>query len=441
MRDELIRIVREGLLQAGIDETQPLVAAASGGCDSMVLLSVLHAMGHPMVVAHVNYGKRGEESDGDEQFVRDWCGERSLAFVSQKLNIDPTDGQGFQGEARKARYAWFQQVCTAHGCVAVATGHHANDQAEGLLLHAIRGLDPLALAGMRLWDGEVVRPLLTVTRQQIEACAKAEGWAWRDDQSNQSLVHLRNSIRHRLLPLLDDIQPGTSEHLVQLASRMMELKQAVEPALQVAEGEARVAEYVWDVNALQRNGMARLAFRQALKQDGWSSKAIDSALGLLDSQVGSQVACGALRVVRERTTLVRVHSDDLGSLPPLDIESARDSGAHGPIDWRPSPRPEDLTSLSLKSCWIPESWLPLTLRTWKPGDNIQPLGMQGHSLVSDVLTQGKLPHQDRQGYPVLSRGIGGDILWIPGLKRSELARIQNNECRDEMGLTFQFRRP
>lgn len=440
MKDELIRIVQDGLLEAGIDEAQPLVVAASGGCDSMVLLSLLHAMGQPMVVAHVNYGKRGEESDGDEQFVRDWCGERSLAFVSQSLNIDPTTGQGFQGEARKARYAWFQQVRTTHGCAAVATGHHANDQAEGLLLQAIRGLDPLALAGMRMWDGEVVRPLLTVTRQQIEACATAEGWAWRDDQSNQSMVHLRNSIRHRVLPLLDDIMPGTSQHLVQLASRMTELKEAIEPALQAADSEARAGEHAWDVNALQRNGMARLAFRQSLNHEGWSSKAIDSALGLLESQVGSQVACGNMRLLRERTSLVRVSSGGMEGLLPLKIDSASEPGAHGPIDWRPSPRPEDLTSLSLKSCWIPESWLPLTLRSWETGDNIQPLGMEGHSLVSDVLTQGKVPHQDRQGYPVLS-GWGGDILWVPGLKRSELARIQDNECQGEMGLTFQFRRP
>ena len=441
MKDDLIRIVRDGLLEAGIDETKSLVVAASGGCDSMVLLALLHAMGQPMVVAHVNYGKRGEESDGDEQFVRDWCGQRSLDFVSQSLNINSNVGQGFQGEARKARYAWFQQVRTSHGCAAVATGHHADDQAESLLLHAIRGLDPLAMAGMRLWDGEVVRPLLTVTRQQIEACATGEGWTWRDDRSNQSMVHLRNSIRHRVLPLLDDIQPGTSAHLVKLASRIMELKEAVEPAVQAAESEARVAEDAWDVNALQRNVMARLAFRQALKHDGWSSKAIDSALGLLDSQVGSQASCGDSRLVRERTTLVRANNDEVEGRPSLDISTARHEGAYGSIDWRPSSRPDDLTSLSLSACWIPESWLPLTIRAWEPGDHIQPLGMEGNSLVSDVLTQGKVPHQDRQGYPVLSRGIGGDILWVPGLKRSELARVRDNECQGEMGLTFQFRKP
>ena len=208
-------LTRRALDQAGVPHGATLVVAASGGLDSTVLLHLLGDLGHPLVVAHVDHGARGAQSDGDRDAVRVWAETRGFPF--EVLTLDPealkAGAQGFQGEARKSRMAWFDALCDTHSAFAFVTGHHADDQAETWMLHAMRSLDPLALAGMSLRDGRMIRPLLEATKAQLLALAQHHGWSWREDQSNDSSVYLRNRVRHEVLPLLDDLRPGTTKHL------------------------------------------------------------------------------------------------------------------------------------------------------------------------------------------------------------------------------------
>ena len=209
------------LKEAGIDRPSKLVVAASGGLDSTVLLEVLHALGHELVVAHVNHGTRGEENDGDREAVADWAAQHGCPLEVLTLEPQPlAEGpQGFQGEARKARTAWFESLCAQHNAVAVATGHHADDQAETYVLHAMRSSDPWAVKGMALRDGMRVRPLLGLPKRDLLAHAQRMGWTWREDPSNQSNAYLRNRIRHEVLSLMEDLRPGTRGHLNALATR------------------------------------------------------------------------------------------------------------------------------------------------------------------------------------------------------------------------------
>ena len=110
-------------------------------------------------------------------------------------------------------------------------------------------------------------------------------------------------------------------------------------------------------------------------------------------------------------------------MSPGPTSEPRQSSAAGTVRWRPAGCPSSLQELSVDACWIPSEWLPVTLRCWKPGDRIQPLGMEGHSNVSDVLTQGKVPHATREAVLVLERDRDGRLLWVAGHKFSELARI------------------
>lgn len=411
--------VREALDKAGLGASDLLIVGASGGCDSMTLLHLLHVLGQPMVVAHANYGKRGADSDADEALVRDWCAAREVPFASRTFHVAPGEGQGFQGEARRARHEWFTELLTEHNAAAVATGHHGDDQAETFLLHAIRGLDPTGLCAMTLRDGHVVRPLLALTRADIESCAEAHGWAWREDQSNAELVHLRNQIRHKVMPLLESIQPGTAGHIRRLTQRMDEWRLALDPVVTEARRSAETAPMHWSVDVLKIQPAAKIAYREALKAQGWSDGAVEASLGLLDKQVGAQTTFGSSTMVRERDALVLVEErTDTGDAV---VSQSSPEGALGPVAWSASPLPKDVTAMGLDECWVPMAWLPVTLRPWEPGDRIQPLGMAGHSNVSDVLTQGKVAHRHRHAQLVLVRG--NDVLWVPGLKRSERAKL------------------
>ena len=178
-------LTRRALDQAGVPHGATLVVAASGGLDSTVLLHLLGDLGHPLVVAHVDHAARGAQSDGDRDAVRVWAETRGFPFEVLTLNPEAlkAGAQGFQGEARKSRMAWFDALCDTHSAFAFVTGHHADDQAETWMLHAMRSLDPLALAGMSLRDGRMIRPLLEATKAQLLALAQHHGWSWREDQA------------------------------------------------------------------------------------------------------------------------------------------------------------------------------------------------------------------------------------------------------------------
>lgn len=443
----LMHLVDKALAQAGLRPDDTVVVAASGGCDSTALLHLIHALGRSLVVAHVDHGARGAESDGDREFVENWALSRGLIFETMTLDaaLLKTGPQGFQGEARKRRMAWLEDVRVRHGAAAIATGHHADDQAETWLLHAMRSVHPWAVQGMALREGYVVRPLLEITREELRTLALKEGWVWREDASNASDAYVRNRIRNEVLPLLDEVRPGTTKHLTALAKRAADLHEVLTPLLDRALKEAQAEPASWDIDVLQRNPLSREAWRREFGNRGWSDALASQALGLVDAQIGAHVQGPDARVVRERNRLVEtVWSHDSPAGQSVRFEPAEDrttgsvTNALGECHWTAAPAPTDASKLSLASCWIPASWLPVTLRTWRDGDRIQPLGMEGHSLVSDVLTQAKVPHAWRHEALVLERTQSGDVLWVAGHKCSERARLHLDQLADAPGLQFTF---
>lgn len=436
--------VSGALTEAGIDRPSKLVVAASGGLDSTVLLGVLHALGHDLVVAHVNHGTRGEENDGDREAVAAWATQHGCPFEVLTLEAQSLvkGGQGFQGEARKARTAWFESLCTRHNAVAVAIGHHADDQAETYMLHAMRSSDPWAVKGMALRDGMRVRPLLGLSKRDLLAHAQHMGWTWREDPSNQSNAYLRNRIRHEVLPLMEDLRPGTREHLNVLATRAEALGRLVAPLLEQARNRAETQPGHWRIEVLIQDAWAQEAFQRTLAEKGWSLSGAQRALALLDAQVGNVVEHGTQRVVRERETLV-LAVVEAGTLPdPVTLsEGAREGETDTPMGtlrWAPSTCPTSTEGLGVHRAWLPATWLPATVRPWRHGDRLQPLGMQGQTNVSDVLTQAKVPHAMRPAALVIEREDDGCLLWVVGHKVSEQLRLDPTTFEGQSGLTMTF---
>ncbi len=183
-----------------IRDRNRVVVAVSGGLDSVVMLHVLHAAGFMGVVAHVNYGFRGAESDGDEAFVRR-LGE-TLGWPVRVAHPEIPAGNR-QDVARTLRYGFFEQVRQDVNGSDIVLAQHEDDQVETILLKVLRGARADACHGMRLRNGHVVRPWLDVPRAALEAYAARHGLTWRDDSSNQDSRYVRNHIRHNLLPYMD----------------------------------------------------------------------------------------------------------------------------------------------------------------------------------------------------------------------------------------------
>ena len=198
-----------------------LLLAVSGGIDSMymaerALEGTLSAdYGDGFAVAHCNFRLRGEESDGDERFVRQWCEAKGIRLHCRRFDtIDYSERNGVSMEmaARELRYGWFSELCKEFGYDAVAVAHNANDNAETLLLNMLRGCGAKGMCGMSSdsgsWPSRIVRPLLGTSREQILQWMLKEGKQWREDRTNSEDICKRNSLRLRVMPVFKEINPS-----------------------------------------------------------------------------------------------------------------------------------------------------------------------------------------------------------------------------------------
>ena len=230
MQDRFDRCL-DGLLPEG----GAVLLAVSGGIDSMVMADLF--LGSParrdVAVAHCNFHLRGDESDGDEAFVREWAGARGIPFLKKDFDTEAYsagNGVSIEMAARDLRYAWFASLCVERGFSAVAVAHNANDNAETLFLNLLRGTGLKGLCGMRessVLPGSggalLIRPMLGFSREEIEAYGRGNGIGWREDSTNSDSAYKRNLIRNEVFPLLEKVNPS---FLATLTADMRRFSQA-----------------------------------------------------------------------------------------------------------------------------------------------------------------------------------------------------------------------
>jgi len=274
-------IDRQGLLS----RAQPVLVAVSGGADSVALLSVLRELAggagraYRLTAAHLDHGLRDGSAD-DARFVAELAQQYGIACVSRRIDVAAVagrEGMGVEEAARQVRYAFLGEAAKAAGATAVALGHHADDNAETVLHRIVRGTHLRGLAGMparrRLAEGvELVRPLLSARREQIEAFCRRRGLSWRTDPTNADTSYHRNFIRHELLPLLRArLNDRVDEALVRLAAAAAEAEgQLAEQGAAAERGARRSAEaglVALDLAALAAEPavLRRYAVRHALE--------------------------------------------------------------------------------------------------------------------------------------------------------------------------------
>ncbi|EAX47241.1 tRNA(Ile)-lysidine synthetase [Thermosinus carboxydivorans Nor1] len=438
-------VERRRLLTAG----DRVVVACSGGPDSLALVHLLHrlqpAYGFDMVVAHVDHMLRGAESAREAEFVRAFC--RRLGLDCQVAAIDVPGvlaerGGSTQEVARTLRYAFLRRVADSLGGAKIATGHHRDDQAETVLINFLRGAGPGGLRGMQPAAGGIIRPLLSVTRQEIEDYCAAEGLTPCLDSSNLHTDYLRNRVRLELLPLLArEYNPAIGENLARLAEIMADqydfLKQcAADVYTRVAdETEGRLALDSAALAALP-TALRREVLRLAIEKKrgsltGISFWHVEKLLEMaLDGKVGSLFTLpGGLSFVRTYDGLATVDRAGsaraaVGIAPPgralvvpgvtevPELNLAVAAALHDEI-------PAATGRLTAVFDWQALS-PPLVVRTRVAGDRFWPAGMQGSKKLKEFFIDAKVPRSERDRVPLICDQDG--ILWVAGYRQSARGR-------------------
>jgi len=443
---------RQGLIPPG----SRVLAAVSGGADSVALLLLLHGLAGPggfsiAGLAHLNHGLRGEESDGDEAFCRGLAASLGLAIEvghADAAALARASRTSVEAAARRARYEFFERAATRLGADLVATGHTRDDQAETFLLRVLRGAGASGLAGIRPKRGRVIRPLLDVRRREIEAFLARRRQPFRSDSSNQDLRIPRNWVRHQLLPLLNGrLGADVAEVLAREAAVLRDEDEWLERLAEEAEAGLSTpgpgSRVRLQAEALARlpAALARRVVRRVLaKVDDTRFHGFDhveqvlaaaSALGpgRASDLPGVRVERNGPEVVlysrgsRARTARASFRYE----LPVPGVVAVPECGCvirAVPRRWSSSQTPlAKAVSADGQAAVIAASAAAggLAVRSRRPGDAFRPFGMAGRKKLQDVLVDRKVPRADRDCVPLVV-DAADTILWVGGHAVAEEAR-------------------
>lgn len=280
-------------IEAGVSPDAAVVAGVSGGVDSMVLLHILRSVGLRVHVVHVNYHKRGDSSNADEQLVRKVCTDAKINL--EVVHWDPTIQipGNFQDQARQFRRDQYQRVMHETGSEAIIVGHNQDDVYETLIMRVLRGAAPSNWNALPAVEIPYIRPLVTTSREQIERYAHDNGIVWREDESNKTSIYARNFLRQELLPEIDRLYPGWKTNVDRIKMYgdvyRLSLDQLLEP---FGDGSKIPIDWLRSLDPTLRNAIIHriheckgLPIRQTLPE---------TVLALIDSQPGKMVELDGL---------------------------------------------------------------------------------------------------------------------------------------------------
>ena len=395
----------------------PVLAAVSGGLDSMCLLHLLATWGRErnlnVAAAHFNHQLRGAESDRDERFVRDWCGVRGVPFVSGRGNVRELagrEGMSLEEAAREARYAFLTKEKERLGCKYVLTAHHADDNAETMLLNLLRGTGLRGLTGIPAARDFLLRPFLQVTRAELAAYAAARDVPYVEDSTNALDDAARNVLRHQVLPVLRQLNPRAVENMSRAAELLRQDEEALDAAAERLLEKAEISpgqEAILPLDALvgQAEAVTGRAVRQLLSRVCGHRKDLTAAhvRDVLELKQGQLSLPYGVTVYRDRDDL-RFRRD-----PALPEERSLLPGETADFgDWRITLTTEP-EQAGLAFSFPQEAALSVTV--WHPRDRLN-----GRTVKRLCVDRGVSP-ADREMRPVLR--VNGRAAAVPELGLDE----------------------
>ncbi|MFV0593381.1 MAG: tRNA lysidine(34) synthetase TilS [Draconibacterium sp.] len=415
--------------KALVEKGQKVLLAISGGIDSMVLLHLFENSELEYGVAHCNFQLRGDESDGDENFVREYVQIHGIPSFFETFDTKEharISGISIEMAARELRYEFFERIRSKQNYDWIATAHHQDDQVETFFLNLSRKTGIKGLTGIKDKTGFLIRPLLFAGREEIEQYAAKNYLEYREDSTNSEVVYQRNFLRHKILPLFGELNPAFKKNLLASIDNLRDAEQVytsvlnhdMEQVLDEVKGEIRI-----NIEKLRTTPFPKLLLLEALSPLHFNSAVVDEVFQSLDAESGKQFFSPTHRLVKDREflfvvplteqreQLFYIEDSDTGLQKPVQLSISKMSAAGFKII-----KSSDAACIDLDTIQF-----PLLIRKWKQGDYFQPLGMRGMKKVSDFFIDQKVPLPEKENTWLLCSGK--KIVWIIGHRLDERFKV------------------
>ena len=423
MKNKIQKFILEKSL---FNKEDKLILGISSGADSVCLMHILLALEYKFDLAHCNFNLRGNESDEDEIFVRKLAKEYQLQLYVKHFDTQRHASKNkisTQMAARDLRYAWFHDLLASENATYIVIAHHANDDTETFFINLIRGSGLKGLLGIKEKIDSIVRPLIIVSRAEIEQFLKENDISFREDSSNRSLKYLRNKIRHELIPLLTEMNPS--------------IQQTISDEMKILEGVAQLyyakIEDVRKELIQNKNGIIQLRIAALLELNplnnylyellspyGFST--IESIERSLSGQSGKQFFSRTHQLVVDRKYIF---------ISTLEKENTifkilkGDSKLENPIamNFRTVSDKNIIMDSKIAQLNFEKLKFPLILRKWREGDKFKPLGMKNFKKLSDFFIDNKFTQLQKNEQWLLCSN--DKIIWVVGCRIDDRYRIQS----------------
>ena len=427
-----------------IKQGDKILLAVSGGIDSMVMAHLFLRRNHKEGIAHCNFSLRGQESDKDEELVRQFAADNNIPFYTIRFETKAyakRNKLSIQMAARELRYNWFEEIRGKNGFDSVAVAHNLNDNIETLLINLIRGTGLAGMAGIKPLNNNIIRPMLFATRQEIQTYCDKNKIVFREDKSNADTKYTRNKIRHQVIPVIKEINPSVELTLNETAERFSGFNEIVSDYIsQLKEKIGEEKEHIisFNISLLKNHLHNKAVIFELFKPYGVNNAKLNDLIRVIDGKTGGQIITDTHRIIKNRKEIVvseevymQETSYTISDINAFCIYPGISSARNVKItDTYEIPSDPHIACIDLQKISF-----PVLIRKWKPGDYFYPLGMKQKKKLSDYFIDNKYSRFDKETIFILESD--GKIVWLIGDRIDDRFKITSSTKK---GLLLKLKR-
>ena len=402
-----------------------LIVAISGGADSVALVNLLHRLNFNFQMAHCNFNLRGEESDKDENFVRDLSKNISVPLHVKHFNTDKfakENKMSIQMAARELRYNWFEELRIKTNSDYIVVAHHKDDDVETFFINLIRGSGIRGFLGMHKKKNNIVRPLLDFRRIEIESYLKEQNQEYRTDSSNADIKYLRNNIRKHLVPLIQDMNPSFDRTFSNEIKYLNEVFEVFENRIENIK--SNIFSESCGIIKINKEKLDSYQEKNVVLREiliPYSFKETDKIMDSIYSESGKIFYSETHKLLIDRIEILITEKKDSEVFSVEIKEETNQITTPLMLKFSTLKSTEISNKKAIATLDFDKLQFPLVLRKWEVGDYFLPLGMRGKKKLSDFFIDEKFSRFEKEECYLITSN--SEIVWIVGHRISETFKI------------------